>query len=1305
MTAQPEPRTIKVLQYNVGTSRSHMAELLRDERAWDYDIIALQEPYLNKFTNPFSTHNPIKDRFYEHVFHHKMTRVATFINKSIPAEDIEITGCGPNLTEVVIKNQGQDHKQQLVIYNIYNPNPQPPLIPVSGLPTRSPLPQLNRKLQDRRNSSIIVVGDFNLKDEKWGGPGATEIQCPRGSGYLLQLMEKHGLEVCFEPGTITRPARGDTRESTIDITLATEDIQELLISSGIEHTMDVGSDHLPIATEFNFQLRARHEDEERYLLKRMDTEAFIETLRLHVPEIPETGLNEQTIDEKVEAIRQALATALQESTPKARLTPRSKAGFTPECTAAIKKFKQCRRRWRRRDTIENFVAYQLARREKKEMIKRTLRDEHRNRLGEIDDMSSMWKVAKWAKNRGTPRVSFTPEIKNQQGTPQKTTQGKAEALKNSFFPRPPEADTSDIGGEYPTPWQAPRLTEKETMEAIKRASPNKAPGPDQIPNKVLQAGITQLTTPLTNLYNNCLQAGYYPKAWRSSTTVALRKPNKGDYTKPKSYRPVALLNTMGKILDSILARRLAHMAESCGLLPNTHMGGRAASSCEHAIHLMLERIYWARRHNLVVTLLLMDVSGAFDNVNWDRLIHNLKQKRIPTEWVSIIRSFLQGRETRIRLPEGSSEPFNTPTGIPQGSPLSPILYLFYNAMLLEIEQDHGETIGYIDDIGIITYGESTEDTNNQIDQIHQKMEQWALGAASVFAPDKYHVIHFCPNNTSEEDSDRPLILHLLNGNTQTIVPSTEERYLGVILDSKLNGEAHLRHVEDRASTQLQAIAQLAGSTWGISVEQMRQLYLATVVPRITYAASCWYIPEGGHGFGQQRKQAIRVINNIQKKATCYITGAFRTTAAAALEAELYIPPAHITLRRACEAGAHRIISSPHYNRIKVIRMGTYHGNKPNTHYKYLSPLQKLEASIEARYPDRPKHERIRPGLFNPWDQPIHTVIPPTEAAKHAHDRALQEAMDAPNHMCIYTDGSDISGEVGAAAFNAKNGTNDSRYIGPSTTANNYAAELIALILAMDMVLKEASLVDERRRPPKATIFSDSQAAIRAVENPGNKSGQALVFAIWMKAKIAKRKGTYTTIQWVKAHVGTPGNEKVDRLAKQATGWTKKPLPPQLRPKKATIWERPMLLVSAANTEEKKLAKRAWQKTWNKGKTGERIRKLLPGIGKQSLGIYKSRSKAINAAIIQMRTGKIALKAYLHHIKRAPDRNCSCGEPQTVQHILLLCSNHNNLREQVWGRNLPTCHTSVLIKDAYRAAKFITKTGLLGQFTRASEQIQ
>jgi hypothetical protein len=93
------------------------------------------------------------------------------------------------------------------------------------------------------------------------------------------------------------------------------------------------------------------------------------------------------------------------------------------------------------------------------------------------------------------------------------------------------------------------------------------------------------------VFNRSLHLGYYPEHFRESTTVVLRKPGKENYTAPKSYRLIALINTIGKIIDAIITRRLSHLTEKQHVLPTTHIGGRKMRSTEHALHLVTKKIY------------------------------------------------------------------------------------------------------------------------------------------------------------------------------------------------------------------------------------------------------------------------------------------------------------------------------------------------------------------------------------------------------------------------------------------------------------------------------------------------------------------------------------------------------------------------------------------------------------------------------------------------------------------------------------------------------------------------------------------
>ena len=119
----------------------------------------------------------------------------------------------------------------------------------------------------------------------------------------------------------------------------------------------------------------------------------------------------------------------------------------------------------------------------------------------------------------------------------------------------------------------------------------------------------------------------------------------------------------------------------------------------------------------MASLLLLDVSGAFDNVSHARLLHNLRKRRIDERTVRWIASFLTDRSTVISFDTFKSEVYQTTTGIPQGSPLSPIMYLYYNADLIETCNREPNTLatGYIDDIAILRWGSSIKETCNGLE--------------------------------------------------------------------------------------------------------------------------------------------------------------------------------------------------------------------------------------------------------------------------------------------------------------------------------------------------------------------------------------------------------------------------------------------------------------------------------------------------------------------------------------------------------------------------------------------------------------
>ncbi|KAJ5330237.1 reverse transcriptase, partial [Penicillium atrosanguineum] len=112
----------------------------------------------------------------------------------------------------------------------------------------------------------------------------------------------------------------------------------------------------------------------------------------------------------------------------------------------------------------------------------------------------------------------------------------------------------------------------------------------------------------------------------SSITVTLHKGGPKDYRMLKLCRRVALLNTLGKLLKTVIVTRISWAAEK-GILPKGRLGGRRGV-CRSRNQLILNQVYKAWSMNRKVGILLLDVSGAYDNVSHERLLYNIKKLKL-----------------------------------------------------------------------------------------------------------------------------------------------------------------------------------------------------------------------------------------------------------------------------------------------------------------------------------------------------------------------------------------------------------------------------------------------------------------------------------------------------------------------------------------------------------------------------------------------------------------------------------------------------------------------------------------------------
>ena len=1101
MSNQPQHRptqTIAILQYNLNKNRSTTYSILNDPTSSKYAILMLQEQYFSPYTNSSLTHHSwtlVESKRLEN----NPPRAAIYINKNIlPAHSYEPIAMEiPDMVAMAIR-LAQEQCPTLVL-NVYNTKNTTHL--------RNLQTYLRKHLHDNIYNGIIVAGDFNLHHPLWNPPNY-HVHDPEAE-IFINTMAQAGLKPMLPAGTITFPRA----KTAIDLVWGNEYIERRIIKCRIAGSCDHGSDHYPVETIVNLQpCPYGPEAQQPYNYKKTDWKAFQAKLESYLPTL--TGCDEPTaesVDKLARDISGAVRRAIMETTPRADICPFSKRWWKPGLASLRKRAERAWKKFSKsglQEDEEKWKEYRCAYHQKIDECKRTTWQKF------VDDANehSIWKVNSYLNS--LPTNTYIPTVEGAAAT----NRQKTDTLSKTFFPPPAPADLKDISeATYPNPIPTNfNVTTAQVKRAIDKLAPNKAPGPDEIPNHILKRFFPSLQDHILVLAQQSMTIGHFPQPFRETITLVLRKPNKPNYMKPNAYRPIALESTLGKILESIMADHLSYLCETFNLLPKHHFGGRPGRTTEDAMLILSESIYHAWKEGNIFSAILMDVSGAFNNVHHERLIHNMRKRKIPPEITRWVLSFLNNRTTCMRFNGITTDPIHTPTGIPQGSPLSPILYILYNSDLLDIPRGRQQLgLGFIDDILYGVQNKTATANAIELEQLLKKTEQWRCRHGAQFEKSKYMLIHFSRATLAKLEA--PVTTEGI-----TIHPSPEAKYLGVTFDRKLKFRSHIDNIVAKGTKYALAIAGIAKSSWGPSFKHLRQLFTAVAAPRMDYAAIIWHRPKDTRTAPTMAQ--LQALSSVQGRIMRAITGCFRTTAITAMEHEtaLLSPQWRLTnkilrtiTRMATTATNHPIHA--------LITRAAKHGSPP-----YLSNIENLIKN----YPQyiQPGLEHISPYIRPPWWSLAASIeISPfdKDKAAKAHQKRLQQM--SRKDLVVYTDGSGHNGHIGAAMHSPTINLTKGQYVGTDNTHNVYGAELTAIQMATRLFEEK---IDEYSN---VYIFVDSQPAIQAVASPKRQSGQYIIKKILDAIdRIHETKPTCNVhIEWVPGHKNITGNEHADQAAKAA----------------------------------------------------------------------------------------------------------------------------------------------------------------------------
>ena len=225
--------------------------------------------------------------------------------------------------------------------------------------------------------------------------------------------------------------------------------------------------------------------------------------------------------------------------------------------------------------------------------------------------------------------------------------------------------------DRPLAWDLSPLTLTELRAILKKFKRRKAPGPDEVPMEFFKEMDDDTLAFVMGTLNDWWARRHIPEEALKARVVFLYK--KGDSSNLNNYRPISLLNSIYKIFAAFIQRRLSYMLARH--LQRTQYGFRQRKSTAQAIHLVRRAMEYGERTGNNLLLLLLDWEKAFDKVKHEALFQSLERMQVHPQILDTTRPLYSKPTFFVEIEGSSSQMHEQVTGIRQGCPLSPYLFL------------------------------------------------------------------------------------------------------------------------------------------------------------------------------------------------------------------------------------------------------------------------------------------------------------------------------------------------------------------------------------------------------------------------------------------------------------------------------------------------------------------------------------------------------------------------------------------------------------------------------------------------------